>query len=199
MTYRSMPPKSSSRWWVVVLVMVVLLVGLGLLGYVLTGGLDVLSYSHWQLLRAQRILLGHVKTLQGVHVDMVETMETSALSLAEANDRFVGMDQRLQQVAKAVQEMDIPPALAGHVRRMNDILVVFGESMTLLQQTLVDDDPAARAGLSSRLRGIESELDSLRQQLELEPKGDASANEEGRVCRRCVVFVPVVVASGMKR
>lgn len=151
----------SSRRRLGALVIVLLLLGLGTLGYLLAGGRQVLTYPSWQVQRVAGELRGHVATLLTINQEMKDMAVSPPATLVEANGRLEAVDAELTRIARRLQEMSAPPALAGHVAHLNDVLVALGEAMTLEERLLALPAAETRAQLLDRLAWIQVELERL--------------------------------------
>ncbi len=161
---RSMRSRSS-RWGLLALVVVLLLLGLGALGYWLTGGSQVLTYPGWQVQRVAGELRGHVETLLDLNRQMEDMAVSPPATLVEANSRLEAVDADLTRIARRLQEMSAPPALAGHVAHLNDVLVALGEAMTLEERLLALPATETKAELLGKLAWIRTELERLQDAL----------------------------------
>lgn len=155
----------SSRWGLLALVVVLLLLGLGALGYWLTGGSQVLTYPGWQVQRVAGELRGHVETLLDLNRQMEDMAVSPPATLVEANSRLEAVDADLTRIARRLQEMSAPPALAGHVAHLNDVLVALGEAMTLEERLLALPATETKAELLGKLAWIRTELERLQDAL----------------------------------
>lgn len=187
---RSMRSRSS-RWGLVALVVVLLLLGLGALGYWLAGGSQVLTYPAWQVQRVSDELRGHVGTLLDISQEMADMTISPPATLVEANSRLEAVDADLTRIARRLQEMSAPPALAGHVAHLNDVLVALGEAMTLEERQLALPASATRAELLDKIVWIQRELARLQEALN---GGETGQNRGSAVL--FAAFLPVVWKRG---
>lgn len=183
---RSMRSRSS-RWGLGALVVVLFLLALGALGYSLTGGRQVLTYPGWQVQRVAGELRGHVARLLAISQEMKDMAVSPPATLVEANGRLEAVDADLTRIARRLQEVSAPPALAGHVAHLNDVLVALGEAMTLEERLLALPAAETRAQLLDRLAWIQVELEHLRDALD---GSDAERGGSGAVL--FAAFLPAV-------
>lgn len=188
---RSTPRRSSDRpsWWGLraAAIAALVLAGLGILGYLVTHGDQVLSYRAWRLQRVTVEVAGHLDTLLSVAGEMEELALAPPGSLVEVNDRLAAMDGRLAGIARRMQEIEAPPALAGHLSRIEAVLVSFGEAMTLEQQALaLPGDVRLRADLLSRIAEIRAELEYLKDALRVDKSAADDPPDPRRAWRTCL-------------
>lgn len=173
------------------LVVALLLLGLGALGYWLADGSQVLTYPAWQVQRVSDELRDHVGTLLDLSQEMADMATSPPATLVEANSRLEAVDADLTRIARRLQEMSAPPALAGYVAHVNDVLVTLGEAMTLEERLLALPAAETRAELLDKLAWIQTELERLHDAL---TGGEAGQGENGTVL--FAAFLPAVWKRG---
>jgi len=150
----------AARWWAASAAVGLLLVIFGVIGYLTTGGKEILTYGGWQVQRAVGKLRSVVEALLRIESDMRLRVVSPAGDWVEANERLSAADRELKRIAGQVQTMEVPPALTGVVEGVNGVLTTFGEAMTLEERFLVFPEEV-RAGLLGKLSQIESDPNVL--------------------------------------
>jgi hypothetical protein len=150
----------------------------------------VLTYPAWQVQRVSDELRGHVETLLELNHEMEDMAVSPPATLVEANSRLEAVDADLTRIARRLQEMSAPPALAGHISHLSEVLVVFGEAMTLEERLLALPAAETRAQLLDKLTWIHSELVRLQDAL----NGGEAGPESGAIV--FAAFLPAVWKRG---